>query len=55
MSLRIGRLTAVAGLILLLTLIGATTASFAQSGKPEYDADVEAVARTMFLELLSPY
>lgn len=26
-----------------------------QSGKPSYDPEVEAVARTIFLELMSPW
>jgi hypothetical protein len=27
----------------------------AQNRKPDYDPEVEAVARTIFLELMSPY
>jgi hypothetical protein len=55
MSHRTGRLTAMAGLMITLTLLGAATAALGQTGKPEYKPEVEEVARVIFLELLSPY
>ena len=52
---RSGRLTAMAGLVIVLTILAATTAALAQTGKPEYKPEVEEVARVIFLEILSPY
>jgi hypothetical protein len=43
------------GAVLASLIITTAAPSLAQSGKPEYDPDVEAVARTIFLELMSPY
>jgi hypothetical protein len=59
MPLRSRRSVAAAGLIAGLTLVtfiaGSIPAALAQSAKPEYDPEVEQVARTIFFELLSPY
>jgi hypothetical protein len=52
---RSGRLTAMAGLVIMLTILAATTAALGQTGKPEYKPEVEEVARVIFLEILSPY
>jgi hypothetical protein len=42
--------------IALALVMGAVAASAsAQTGKPDYDPEVEAVARTIFLELMSPW
>ena len=49
------RITVLAGVILTVMIAAAAGDALAQSGKPEYDPEVEAVARTIFLELLSPY
>lgn len=45
----------VAGVLLILLAAGAAGDALAQSGKPQYKPEVEAVARTIFLEMLSPY
>lgn len=55
MSVRFGRLTAIAGFIIAVILSAAATPSPGQSGKPEYKPEVEEVAREIFFEILSPY
>jgi hypothetical protein len=51
-------LAAAAVVLTVLALLAHTApllAQSAQSGKPEYDPEVEAVARSIFFELMSPY
>lgn len=44
-----------AGVALVLLIGTLASPVYAQSGKPEYKPEVEAVARTIFLELMSPW
>jgi hypothetical protein len=55
MPLRWKRPVVIAGLIVAVVLALAADTSLAQSGKPQYKPEVEAVARSIFFELLSPY
>lgn len=48
----------IAAAVLSVTVLAVAAplwAQSAQSGKPEYDPQVEEVARSIFFELMSPY